>query len=70
MAHIKFWKIANTFTGLKLKGEIGKFGQVELSDIRSFIIMQDRKVVSGSESGYILLWEGNFIKAVIRKQNL
>jgi hypothetical protein len=24
--HIKFWKIAETFTGLKLKGQIAKFG--------------------------------------------
>jgi cilia- and flagella-associated protein 44 len=33
MGHIKFWKVAETFTGLKLKGMIGKFGQVEISDI-------------------------------------
>jgi hypothetical protein len=26
MGHIKFWKVAETFTGLKLKGEIAKFG--------------------------------------------
>lgn len=26
LAHIKFWKVAETFTGLKLKGEIAKFG--------------------------------------------
>lgn len=26
LAHIKFWKMASTFTGLKLQGEIGKFG--------------------------------------------
>ena len=25
--HIRFWKIAETFTGLKLQGDIGKFGQ-------------------------------------------
>jgi hypothetical protein len=24
--HIRFWKIAETFTGLKLKGDIAKFG--------------------------------------------
>lgn len=67
MAHIKFWKIAKTFTGLKLKGSLGKFGQVELSDITCFAILVDEKVVSGSENGNILLWEGNFIKAVIQK---
>lgn len=67
MAHIKFWKIAKTFTGLKLKGSLGKFGQVELSDINSFAILADEKVVSGSENGNLLLWEGNFIKAVIKQ---
>lgn len=25
--HIRFWRIASTFTGMKLKGDIGKFGQ-------------------------------------------
>jgi len=26
--HIRFWEMARTFTGLKLQGEIGKFGKV------------------------------------------
>src|SRR3546814_2749984 len=26
----RFWKMASTFTGLKLQGAIGKFGKVEL----------------------------------------
>lgn len=33
IGHIKFWKMSKTFTGLKLKGEIGKFGNTEISDI-------------------------------------
>ena len=69
MAHIKFWKIAETFTGLKLKGEIGKFGQIELSDISAVVVLEDGKVVSGSENGDLLLWEGNFIKAVLKMKN-
>ena len=28
--HIRFWKMANTFTGLKLQGDIGKFGKVAI----------------------------------------
>lgn len=28
MGHIKFWKVSETFTGLKLQGEIAKFGQI------------------------------------------
>ena len=31
--HIRFWKMASTFTGLKLQGQLGKFGTTELSDI-------------------------------------
>lgn len=31
--HIKFWKVSKTFTGLKLKGQTGKFGNTEISDI-------------------------------------
>jgi len=60
--HIRFWKMAATFTGLKLQGYIGKFGKVELSDIASFIELPDGKVVSGTETGALLMWEGNFIK--------
>jgi WD40 repeat protein len=61
--HIRFWKMAATFTGLKLQGSIGKFGKVELSDVAAFVELPDGKVVSGTESGSLLLWEGNFIKA-------
>jgi WD40 repeat protein len=60
--HIRFWKMASTFTGMKLQGSIGKFGKVELSDISAFVELPDGKVCSGTESGAILLWEGNFIK--------
>lgn len=28
VGHIRFWQMALTFTGLKLQGEIGKFGKV------------------------------------------
>jgi WD40 repeat protein len=62
VGHIRFWKIASTFTGLKLQGAIGKFGKIELSDITSFCDLPDGKVVSGTEFGSLLLWEGNFIK--------
>jgi hypothetical protein len=34
--HIRFWKMASTFTGLKLQGDIGKFGRSEISDITGY----------------------------------
>mmetsp|Transcript_13054 Transcript_13054/g.24383 ORF Transcript_13054/g.24383 Transcript_13054/m.24383 type:complete len:1620 (+) Transcript_13054:1554-6413(+) len=66
-AHIRFWKMAKTFTGLKLQGDIGKFGAVELSDISAFVELPDGKVLSTSEYGNLLLWEGGLIKAVLTK---
>ena len=65
MGHIKFWKVAETFTGLKLKGEIAKFGQLEISDVFAYYEFPDGKVLSGTEYGKLLLWEGNMIKCVI-----
>eukprot|EP00750_Incisomonas_marina_P000726 INCI1049.1.p1 GENE.INCI1049.1~~INCI1049.1.p1 ORF type:complete len:1846 (+),score=390.53 INCI1049.1:84-5621(+) len=63
--HIRFWQMARTFTGLKLKGEIGKFGTVELSDIVGYAEMPNGMVLSTSEGGNPLLWDGIFIKAEI-----
>ena len=63
--HIRFWKMAKTFTGLKLQGDIGKFGQIQLSDIAGFAELPDGKVLSGTEYGNLLLWDGNLIKALL-----
>ena len=60
--HIRFWRMAATFTGLKLQGDIGKFGKVELSDVAAFLKFPDGKVLSGTESGALLVWEGNLVK--------
>jgi len=67
--HIRFWRMAETFTGLKLQGDIGKFGQVELSDVEGFCELPDGKVLSGSDWGNLLLWEGNLIKCEIKHAN-
>ena len=50
-----------------MKGEIAKFGQVELSDVSSFYIYPDGKVISSTEYGTLLLWEGMFIKCLLRQ---
>jgi len=63
--HIRFWKMALTFTGLKLQGDLGKFGASELSDIAGFVELPDGKVVTGSQYGKLLLWEGVFVKVEI-----
>ncbi|XP_076334025.1 cilia- and flagella-associated protein 44 isoform X2 [Tachypleus tridentatus] len=69
MGHIKFWKMAQTFTGLKLHGEVGRFGKAEISDVYGYVELPDGKVISGSESGLLLLWDGALIKAQIRQKN-
>jgi hypothetical protein len=55
--------MAWTFTGLKLQGEGGKFGQLELSDVSSFYELPDGKILCGTEQGSLILWEGVLVKA-------
>eukprot|EP00605_Chrysophyceae_sp_TOSAG23-4_P000185 GSChrysophyteH1.ASY1.ANO1.219.1 assembled CDS len=75
--HIRFWKMASTFTGLKLQGHIGKFGKVELSDCRFVQVggnpchtanvtyveldRQEKCVISASDDGWIRWWDFNAI---------
>lgn len=51
-----------------LQGALGKFGAVELSDVAAFVELPDGKVLSGSESGALLLWDAGMIKAMITRQ--
>lgn len=60
--------MADTFTGLKLQGQLGKFGRTEITDIEGYVELPDGKVLSGAEWGNMLLWEGGLIKVeIIRK---
>ncbi|XP_049825621.1 cilia- and flagella-associated protein 44 isoform X2 [Aethina tumida] len=67
VAHIKFWKIARTFTGLKLKGEVGRFGKTEYSDIMGICQMPDGKVISGCSWGNMLVWDDGLIKLEVMR---
>ncbi|XP_065598131.1 cilia- and flagella-associated protein 44 [Cyrtonyx montezumae] len=62
VGHIRFWKMAYTFTGLKLQGALGRFGKTAVTDIIGYVELPDGKVVSGAEWGNLLLWEGGLIK--------
>ncbi|KAF0754182.1 cilia- and flagella-associated protein 44, partial [Aphis craccivora] len=42
--HLKFWKMAKTFTGLKLQGQLGRFGKTEVSNVIGIFSMPDEKV--------------------------
>ena len=61
--------MASTFTGLKLQGQLGKFGKKEISDIEGYVELPDGKVLSGSEIGNMLLWDGGLIKVEIGRKN-
>ncbi|GCB72348.1 hypothetical protein scyTo_0006264 [Scyliorhinus torazame] len=67
--HIRFWKMVETFTGLKLQGELGRFGKTALTDIDGYVELPDGKVVSGSEWGNMLLWDGGLIKVELCRRD-
>ncbi|XP_076652358.1 cilia- and flagella-associated protein 44 isoform X2 [Halictus rubicundus] len=69
LGHIKFWKVAKTFTGLKLKGQTGKFGNTEISDVIAIHPMPNETVISGCEWGNILLWDESLIKLEACRKN-
>ena len=68
IGHIRFWQMAETFTGLKLQGQLGRFGKTSVSDIEGFVQLPDGKVVSGAEWGNILVWDGGLIKVEISRE--
>ncbi len=51
--------------GLKLQGDIGKFGNVELSDVAAYVEVPNGKIIAGTETGTLLLWDGNLIQVCI-----
>lgn len=69
MGHIKFWKMSETFTGLKLQGLIGRFGKTEICDIFGIYPMPDDKILSGCEWGNILVWDDGLIKVEVCRKN-
>ncbi|XP_036208237.1 cilia- and flagella-associated protein 44 [Myotis myotis] len=65
--HIKFWEMAQTFTGLKLQGFLGRFGKTATTDIEGYMELPDGKVLSGSEWGNMLVWEAGLIKVELTR---
>lgn len=49
------------------QGATGKFGKSELTDIVGFVELPDGKVLSGTETGTLMLWDENSIKREIYK---
>lgn len=40
----RFWEMAQTFTGLKLQGSLGRFGKTATTDIEGYVEFPDGKV--------------------------
>ncbi|CAG0889817.1 unnamed protein product [Darwinula stevensoni] len=60
--HIRFWRLADTLTGLKLKCEEGKFGLHDVSDFQALLNLPDGKAVTGNFKGNVYLWERSQVK--------
>lgn len=67
VGHVRFWKMASTFTGLKLEGAIAKFGTVPISDIASYFELRNSKVVTGTEMGTVLVWDDALVKCQLKR---
>eukprot|EP00102_Acyrthosiphon_pisum_P018896 XP_016656106.1 PREDICTED: cilia- and flagella-associated protein 44-like [Acyrthosiphon pisum] len=66
--HLKFWKMAKTFTGLKLQGQLGRFGKTEISNVIGIFSMPDEKVISGCDWGNILVWDEELIDVEVTRK--
>ncbi|XP_041825763.1 cilia- and flagella-associated protein 44 isoform X2 [Melanotaenia boesemani] len=67
LGHIRFWKITTTFTGLKLQGVSCNFESTVETDIEGYVELPDGKVISGTERGNLLLWDGNTVTVEISR---
>ncbi|KAK9834537.1 hypothetical protein WJX74_003954 [Apatococcus lobatus] len=63
--HIRFWMMARTFTGLKLRGQAGRFGALDASDTAGFAELPSRKVISGTTKGGLYIWAEGLVEAMI-----
>lgn len=72
VTHIKFWTMCRTFTGLKLGTVPGRFGHADMCNVIGLCAMPDRKVLSNSAWGSILVWttDGNIKFEVCQKNRM
>ncbi|OEH79492.1 wd domain-containing protein [Cyclospora cayetanensis] len=63
LRHVYVWTATRTFTGLKLKGKMFHFRHLAVSDVSCFVELTGSLLMSGSDSGSLLLWENGYIMA-------
>ena len=67
--HLKMWKLEKTFTGLKLHGEHGKFGDICVRNIISCLQFHNGAILTGTEDGLLLLWIQETVKCIFSSLN-
>lgn len=66
-SHFKQWKQSQTFTGLKLKGELAKFGLLDATDTTAFCELPSGNYLTGQGGGELVLWDSANVKLIYRK---
>jgi len=69
--HIQFWQMVKTFTGLKLKGSLGKFNGEPLSNITGALELKtDARVLTSTEYGDLLIWRRGKVEMKVMRKHL
>lgn len=63
--HLKFWKMSETFTGLKLLGQLCRFGKTDSCNLIGATLLPDGSCATGSAWGNILIWVDGVISLQI-----
>ncbi|XP_014272736.1 cilia- and flagella-associated protein 44 isoform X2 [Halyomorpha halys] len=69
LQHITFWRLIETFTGLKLIPSRGKWGDREFSDIYTFCPFPNGMVISANSSNTLYVWDEDEITMEIKRRN-
>lgn len=69
--HIQFWQMVKTFTGLKLKGSLGKFNGEPLSNITGALELKttDACVLTSTEYGDLLVWRRGKVEIKVMRKH-
>lgn len=67
--YLHFWDIVQTFTGLKLLHDFGRFGKFKSGDILTVCPEGRNRVLTNCEWGNVLVWENSRIKFEVCRKN-
>ncbi|XP_055326896.1 uncharacterized protein LOC129580473 [Sitodiplosis mosellana] len=67
--HLHFWDIVQTFTGLKLIGNFGRFGKFKTCDILTVCTDKNNRLLTNCDWGNVLVWQNGQIKFEMCRKN-